>query len=114
LPFGSRGRAVVWPDSKSGCWFTLREWGRSFPTTASALAFAHWARAKQDDKAEIKKVARVERGATSNDGKLVRFELETVKGERLPFELPAKSIGDAISFLFALAVDAARKEPWTH
>ncbi len=62
-------------------------------------------------------VTKLDKGITTRDGNLIRFEAHTKSGNVIGLEMPTTNIGDFISFLAGLSQFAGRrKEPsqmWT-
>ncbi len=57
-------------------------------------------------------VTKLDKGITTRDGSLIRFEAHTMSGEIIGLEMPTKNIGDFISFLVGLSQFVGRrKEP---
>ncbi len=57
-------------------------------------------------------VTKLDKGITTKDGALIRFEAHIISGEVIGLEMPTKNIGDFIAFLAGLSQFAGRrKEP---
>lgn len=57
-------------------------------------------------------VTKLDKGITTKDGALIRFEAHTMSGEIIGLEMPTKNIGDFIAFLVGFSQFAGRrKEP---
>ena len=55
-------------------------------------------------------VAKLDKGITTKDGALIRFEAHTISGEVIGLEMPTKIIGDFIAFLAGLSQFAGRRK----
>ena len=55
-------------------------------------------------------VAKLDKGITTKDGDLIRFEAHTISGEVIGLEMPTKNIGDFITFLAGLSQFAGRRK----
>ncbi len=57
-------------------------------------------------------VTELDKGITTKDGALIRFESHTKSGEVIGLEMPTKNLGDFIAFLAGLSqFTGRRKEP---
>lgn len=55
-------------------------------------------------------VAKLDKGITTEDGALIRFEAHIISGEVIGLEMPTKNIGDFIAFLAGLSQFAGRRK----
>ena len=54
-------------------------------------------------------IANFDNGLPSDDGKLVRFDIQSREGETFTLEMPTKHIGDLVAFLCGLAQYAGQQ-----
>ncbi len=58
------------------------------------------------------KIVKLEKGITTKNGTVVRFQVHTMSGKVIGLEMPTKNIGDLISYLVGLSQFAGqRREP---
>ncbi len=55
-------------------------------------------------------VAKLDKGITTKDGELIRFEAHTESGKVIGLEMPTRNIGDFIAFLAGLSQFAGRRK----